>query len=396
MTFAPGLSRPLSRGATRFDADTTEPAIEHRQIAAGNSALAQTLADLVRGFSEQVAVVDEDWTIVAVNDAWKRMTYVAGYPELGPGTNYRDFLQTFSRRGHENAIAVMKGVNAIEADEDNSFHLTYAGVGPWEGRMLQLRINRLHIAGRALATITRHDITDSVDLRRLREQFSSSVMESQAEERRRFGRELHDSTAQLLTSAGLLLYTLKQKAPGGDCIGVVEELQELVSEAQKEIRSVSYLAHPPALEKMHVADALKALAEGFARRTGLHISFQQSGNAVRLSRVGEIALYRIAQECLANVYRHAKAEHVRVCMFFKKSVAHLVITDDGIGISPQTLAERGRAGVGLSGMRSRLEELGGRLSVRGLVRGTSVCASVPIRQEASPIRRCGNLAQTLA
>jgi signal transduction histidine kinase len=326
--------------------------------------------------------VDEDWTIVAVNDAWKQMIYVAGYPELRPGTNYRDFLQTFSRRGHENAIAVMKGVNAIDAGENDSFHLSYAGVGPWDGRMLQLRINRLHIMGRALATITRQDITDSADLRRLREQFSSSVMESQANERRRFGRELHDSTAQLLTAAGLLLFTLKQKAPGAECLGVVEELQELVSEAQQEIRSVSYLAHPPALEKMGVADALKALAEGFARRTGLEVSFQQSGMAVRISSVGERALYRIAQECLANVHRHARATRVRVCMSFRTSVAHLVIADDGIGISRQTIAEGKKEGVGLSGMRSRLEEIGGRLSVRRLVRGTAICASVPIRRES--------------
>ena len=381
MTFVPGLVRPLSRTGTLSYADTSEPVLELPQIAASNAALAQTLAELVRGFSEQLAVVDEDWTIVAVNDAWKQMINVAGYPELRPGTNYRDFLQTFSRRGHENAIAVMKGVNAIEAGENNSFLLTYAGVGPWEGRMLQLRINRLHIMGRALATITRQDITDSADLRRLREEFSSSVMESQAKERRRFGRELHDSTAQLLTAAGLLLFTLKQKVPDSDCLGMVEELQELVSEAQQEIRSVSYLAHPPALEKMGVADAVKALAKGFARRAGIHVSFQQSGKAVSLSRVAESALYRIAQEGLANVHRHAKAKRVRVCMFFRKSMAHLVIADDGIGISPQTIAKDGHEGVGLSGMRSRLEEIGGRLSVSKLVRGTAICASVPIRQE---------------
>lgn len=381
MTFVPGLVRPLSRTGTLSYADTSEPVLELPQIAASNAALAQTLAELVRGFSEQLAVVDEDWTIVAVNDAWKQMINVAGYPELRPGTNYRDFLQTFSRRGHENAIAVMRGVNAIEAGENNSFLLTYAGVGPWEGRMLQLRINRLHIMGRALATITRQDITDSADLRRLREEFSSSVMESQANERRRFGRELHDSTAQLLTAAGLLLFTLKQKVPDSDCLGMVQELQELVSEAQQEIRSVSYLAHPPALEKMGVADAVKALAKGFARRAGIHVSFQQSGKAVSLSRVAESALYRIAQEGLANVHRHAKAKRVRVCMFFRKSMAHLVIADDGIGISPQTIAKDGHEGVGLSGMRSRLEEIGGRLSVSKLVRGTAICASVPIRQE---------------
>jgi signal transduction histidine kinase len=382
MTFVPGLSRPPPRKTMLSYADTTEPVIELPEAAGGSAAIAQTLNELVRGFSEQVAIVDEDWTIVAVNDAWKQMIHVAGYPELTPGTNYRDFLKAFTLRGHENAVAVMNGVNAIDAGESNSFQLTYAGIDQWEGRMLRLRINRLHIEGRALATITRQDITDSVELRRLREQFSSCVLESQAEERRRFGRELHDSTAQLLTSMGLLLFTLKHRSPRIDSLGVVEELRELVSEAQQEIRSACYHAHPPALDKMSLADAVKALVEGFARRTGLRISFQQRGNAIRLSRVGEGALYRIAQEGLANVHRHAKAERVRVCIFFTKSVARLVIIDDGIGISPATLAGSRRAGVGLSGMRSRLEEIGGRLSIRRLTPGTAVCASVSISQES--------------
>lgn len=385
MNFAPELALPLRRSAATSSANPTEAITERTDTPADSATFAQTINELVRGFSEQVAVVDEDWTIIAVNDAWKQMIQVAGYSELRPGTNYRHFLKTFAQRGHENAIAVMKGVNAISADETESFELTYAGVDQWEGRMLQLRINRLHVEGRTVATITRQDITDTANLRRLREKFSSSVLECQAEERRRFGRELHDSTAQLLTSARLLLFALKQKSHGAESLGVVEELQKLVSEAQQEIRSVSYLAHPPSLEKMSFADAVQTLAQGFARRTGLHLSFQQRGQAVRLSRVSESALYRVAQEALANVHRHAKAEHVRIGIHFKKSTAHLIIADDGVGISPQTLAGRGSAGVGLLGMRSRLEEIGGRLSVRRLAAGTAICASVPIRPESTSL-----------
>lgn len=377
MGFASETTGPKSAGPRRFYADTVENFAECPELASESEALAQTLDQLVQGFSEQVAVANEDWTILAVNDAWRRMIRIAGYPELIPGTNYRDFLKTFAVKGHQNAIAVLNGVNAIEAGETNAFQLTYGGVDQWEGRTLQLRINRLHLDGRTLVTITRQDITASAELHRLREQFSSSVLEQQAEERRRFARELHDSTAQLLALMGLLLGTLKRKSPSADSLGLVEELQGLVRDAQGEIRAISYLAHPPVLEKMGLAAAIKALVEGFAGRSALPVSFEQQGKGVRLSPVAERAFYRVAQEALANTFRHAKASHVRVCLIFKKSIAHLAVIDDGIGISRKTLAGAGRAGVGMSGMRSRLTEIGGRLSVRQLRPGTAVCASIP-------------------
>src|SRR4029079_2746724 len=169
----------------------------------------QTLDELVEGFSEQLAIVDEDWTIIAVNDSWRQTVSAGGYSELSPGTKHRRFLRTFTGKGGENAAAVLAGIDAIERNETNSYDLTYAGIDRWEGRTLQIRINRLHIDGRTLATITRQDLTDAAELLRLRKEFTSSVMQSQVEERRRLARELHDSTAQLLTSVGLLLAALK-------------------------------------------------------------------------------------------------------------------------------------------------------------------------------------------
>ncbi|HYX47404.1 MAG TPA: sensor histidine kinase, partial [Sphingomicrobium sp.] len=306
---------------------------------------------------------------------------IAGYPELAPGANYRDFLATFAmKHDHPTAIAVLKGVHEIDAGQCETFQLTYDGVNEWEGRSIEFRINRVRIDGRAVATIARHDVTAAADLRRLQEQFTAAVLESQAEERRRFGRELHDSTAQLLTAARLVVGSLLQKSPASDSLAMLEELKQLVGEAQQEVRSVSYLAHPPALEKMSFVEALRFLVEGFADRTGLNISFQKRGKAVPLQPTAESALYRIAQESLANVHRHAKATHAEVLLIFRKSIAHLVIADDGIGISRQTLAGSGRAGVGLMGMRSRIAEVGGRLRIRSLDPGTAVWASMPFER----------------
>jgi len=380
------MSRLLvpARGRRAALAASDRPTVERVSRAANTAvddhSFERIVNDLVQGFSEEVAIVDEDWTIIAVNDAWRHMVHVAGYPELQPGINYRDFLATFAMQGQQPAIAVLKGIQEIDAGRADKFQTAYAGLNEWEGRTIELRINRVHIDGRSLATIARHDLTAAAELRSLREQFTSAVLEGQAAERRRFGRELHDSTAQLLTAVKLVVGTLLQKEPTHDSVPLLKELQELVSEAQREVRAVSYLAHPPALENVSLVEALSALVRGFASRTGINASFQKKGKAVRLSSTAKSALYRIAQESLANVFRHAKATSAQVLIIFRKSVVHLVITDDGIGISRQTIAGSGRAGVGLLGMRSRLAEVGGRLTIRRLDSGTSVCASLPIKR----------------
>lgn len=189
-------------------------------------------------------------------------------------------------------------------------------------------------------------------------------------------RELHDSTSQLLTGISLLLGRLERNLPDSDALGLLEEMHELVSETQQSIRSISYLAVPPSLEKLGLVGAMKSLAEGFARRTGLEISFEVQGKEVALGGAAENALYRTLQEALSNVYRHAAANLVQVALCYRDRASHLTITDDGIGISSETLAGSGTAGVGLASMRTRLSEVGGRLSLRRLFAGTAVIASV--------------------
>jgi signal transduction histidine kinase len=354
--------------------------IEGRVMDRGaDASFTETVCELVNGFNEQAAIVDEDWRIIAVNEPWQKFSEEAGYPELKPGLDYVAFLKTHCGKGYSNAEAVAAGVDAIRAGTMNSFELTYAGVDHWQGRTLHLRINRLHLYGRALATISREDVTAATELHRLREEFSDSVSRSQVEERRRLGRELHDSTAQLLAAIGLLLGGLKRQLPDKKSRGVFAELQGLLSEAQQEIRLVSYLSHPPVLEKMGLPGALKSLIKGFKARTGLEISFAMHGEPINLSPLCESALYRIAQEALSNVHRHARAKRVRVFLFYRGGATHLVISDDGIGISRETLSGRGQTGVGLASMRSRLSEIGARLTLRTLSPGAAILASVPRR-----------------
>jgi signal transduction histidine kinase len=201
------------------------------------------------------------------------------------------------------------------------------------------------------------------------------MLRGQAEERRRLGRELHDSTSQLLASVGLLLGRLKRQHPQPEWLGVVDELQGIVRDAQEEIRSITFLTHPPILDQMGLTDALSALVQGMGRRTGLEVTFEVRGSPVSLSTALQGAIYRVAQECLSNVQRHSHAKKARVCLCFRKWAVHLVVGDNGLGI-PIRAAGRRTEGVGLAGMRSRLAEMGGRLSITALQTGTAVTASM--------------------
>jgi signal transduction histidine kinase len=343
------------------------------------SALAFALQHLIDDLPAQVALLDENCKIIAVNLAWTHEMQKLGYTGVAPGDDYRAVCERHAADGYEPAIRATVALGEIARGESSFWEMNFKGRGKSSDREFQLSFHRVADA-RTFITVTRFEVTEIAGLRRLKEDFTKSLIEGQAVERQRLGRELHDSTAQVLTALALNLGRLKRESSSNVWLNTVDELQDLVAEAQREIRSVTYLSNASALNGLGLTEALRALADGFERRTGIHVSFEVRGEAVRMPVYTEIALYRIAQEALSNVYRHARAARAAILLCFREGATHLIVTDDGIGISNETLAHRGSAGVGLTGMRSRLIELGGRLSVRRLVPGTAIVASIPIGQ----------------
>lgn len=342
------------------------------------SPLASALQSLIDDLPEQIALLDEKCIIVAVNRSWADAMRKYGYTGVSPGDDYRAVCEYHAATGYEAAIRAAAALREIASGKRNFWQMEFRGRGKWSDCDYQMSYHRVAVGNHSFITIRRFDVTEIVELRRLKEDFTKSLIEGQAVERQRLGRELHDSTAQVLTALGLTLGRLKRQSRSMDWMPIVGELQELLDEAQREIRSVTYLAEPPALASMTLFDALNGLVEGFKHRTDIDASFEAVGEPVRLSSATETALYRIAQEGLSNVYRHAKASRAEIRLCFRAPMTHLVVADDGVGISNDTLARRGSRGVGLTGMRSRLVEIGGRLSVRRLAHGTEIIASIPI------------------
>ena len=344
--------------------------------AAHAAALAATMQQLIDDLPEQISLLDRDGNILAVNHAWTKTVEQHGYTGAMPGHSYRDFCQSAAAEGYEPAIEAIAALDEFARETRSFWQLIYNGKDRWGGRDFQICFRKIEVSGQSLILVTRFDLTEILELRRLKHEFSDSLLERQSLERQRLGRDLHDSASQLLTAIGLMLGSLKIQSPKAQAVGLIDEMQDLLGEAHREIRSISYLAHPPALEKLGLPAAMKAIVEGFARRTGLQSSFEIQGDPVPMPARAESAVYRVAQEALSNVNRHAQASRVRLSLWYRGSAMHLVIADDGVGISRQTLSGAGASGVGLDSMRARLCEIGGRLSVRHLSPGTAVIATV--------------------
>ena len=383
-----GTQKPHQRHFTSID-DSPMFRCSEGFGAASAPAFTEIWQQLVDGLSEQVALVDADWNILLCNNAWTRAVEFHGQFTLGPGVNYLEFLRRHARDGYFAAHDTLAGLEEIIAGNRNSYRMIYSGADHWTGRDTEVFVRRFEVNGHKFGSVTRYDVTPMLELRKLREEFSASVMHEQADERRRIGREIHDSTGQLLTALGLTIGLLRRTSEVAGVGDILKEMEQLLGQAHQEIRSVSYLVHPPVLGKLTLAEALRAFVEGFARRTGLDFRFELLDEPRMCCPAAEEAIYRVVQEALSNVHRHSNARHATVRLSQGRAVSHVVIADDGIGISNETLSGNGSAGVGLAGMGLRLSEIGGRLSVRHLNPGTAIIASVPSDRVRTPEKNEG-------
>jgi signal transduction histidine kinase len=202
------------------------------------------------------------------------------------------------------------------------------------------------------------------------------VVEAQELERRRLARELHDETGQALTSILLGLKALEEKLDDAGSRAAAAELRELVVTTLQDVRRLAVELRPSALDDFGLVAALERLSASFSDQTGIEIDFETALGDERLPVVVETALYRIVQESLTNVVKHARARRVSILLARRNGAIKAVIEDDGRGFDP---AATPSAGFGLVGMRERLALLGGRLEVESSGdTGTTIAAEVPV------------------
>jgi two-component system NarL family sensor kinase len=277
---------------------------------------------------------------------------------------------------------VLGGLAALDSGTENSCRFVHEGVGSQKGVVFEICLTRTRVSDRIVTVVTRTDITELRSLRELRERLDETLTQTRAQERRRLARELHDSTMQQLHCLTLALGQLRRSFPPKQANDIVDDMEAILGHAQSELRTMSYLAHPPLLEELGLRRAIQALVDGFTRRSGLHTTFQWKGADSGGEHLAEVALYRIVQEALSNVHRHARADCARVSVSIGNGTIEARVVDDGVG-----MPKRPVDGVGMAGMRARLEELGGALSVHSSKFGTEIIAAVP-RSASRPVPAC--------
>jgi len=212
---------------------------------------------------------------------------------------------------------------------------------------------------------------------------AKAVWKVQEDERRRLARELHDGLGQTLTALTHQLGRLQQKIPegqAGDMAARLADSVELARLALNESRELSRLLRPPVLDDLGLPAALSWLARTLEERTGMHVELTVEGLAERLDADLETLVFRIVQEALTNVLRHAGVDRAEVAVSKSGGSLELHVADRGKGFDPRAVfAPAAATGVGLRGMRDRLELFGGRLELTSTPRqGTVISAVVPL------------------
>ena len=227
------------------------------------------------------------------------------------------------------------------------------------------------------------DIKDRKQAEKELRKLSGRLLRLQDEERRRIGRELHDSTGQDLVALATMLGQLKDSIPSVERKSrrLFSDCKALADRCIREVRTLSYLLHPPVLDRAGLEDAIRDYVKGFIDRTGIQVELELSPRLGRMPRDVELTLFRVVQESLTNIQRHSGSQQARIRIHRNLDLS-LEISDFGRGVSASVQKEKGEpgfeVGVGIPSMQERVKLIGGRLEIDSTIHGTSVRVTIPL------------------
>jgi signal transduction histidine kinase len=233
---------------------------------------------------------------------------------------------------------------------------------------------------------TCRDITERVRAEEELQELSGHLLRLQDEERRKIARDLHDSTGQDLVALATMLGQLRGSIPSGERKSrrLLSKCKTLADRCIREVRTLSYLLHPPALDVAGLGGAIRDYVKGFSERSGIQVELEFSSGLKRMARDIELALFRVVQESLTNIQRHSGSRQAKI-RIHRNSDLTLEISDIGRGLSANL--KRGKqepgfeVGVGIPSMKERVKLIGGRLEIDSSSQGTTVRLTLPLRGE---------------
>lgn len=323
---------------------------------------------MLEAFHVPAAILAQSGEVLAANAAWEAADETAA----PVGENYLDWRRSFLSDG----ASLVAGIERVLGGK----------LKAWEGRCriagevgsLCVRIRPIERTAPTCFLIS-HDISrDAFAGTPAVEDVEDRVLAAQMQERERLASDLHDSVGQNLVCLGLGLTRLRRAAaPESEMASIVGDMTQSLQQAHAEIRTLSFLLQPPWSDAPGAFEgAVRDLVEGFGRRAGLQASIQVEGRTQGLCSARQLTLFRIVQEALVNVYRHAKADQVEVELLCRARRTVLKVRDNGRGMpAPEGVAPT--PGVGILSMRARMRQFGGDLIIVSGEDGTTITAKLP-------------------
>jgi signal transduction histidine kinase len=300
-----------------------------------------------------------------------------------PSATYSDYIDDFWRRIHPEDRELVNGVISAARQSRRPYAVEFR-VARTDGSTCWISLRGKFIftangtAERMLGMAV--DITDrkraDEQLRRL----SGELLRSQDEERRRIARELHDSTGQDLVALATMLGQLLRSIPLGERKSrrLLSKSKALADTCIGDVRTLSYVLHPPALDQAGLCDAIRDYVNGFAKRTGIQVELEVPERLGRMPRDVELALFRVVQEAFTNIQRHSGSQQARIRIHINANLA-LEISDRGHGVSAHgSEALQFGMGVGIPSMQERVKLIGGWLDIESTNHGTTVRVTMPL------------------
>lgn len=350
--------------------------------------------------SVHVCVLDKDGVILKTNEAWKefaRHNSDGAVPIADVGHNYMDVCRRASAGGESTAEAILGGIKSVLAGRQPSFVTEYACHSPGEHRWFHMRVTQLKGAG---AFVLSHmDISERVRMamaledhvvllgkqRMELESLAGKLIEAQEYERKRIARELHDDFNQRLAALSVELETIEQAAtaPSAPIARQLAAIRGQVGRLSDDLHDLAYRLHPSLLEHVGLEVAARDHVGEFTKRTGLPVEFTAREVPEHLTSEVATNLFRVMQESLQNVAKHAQATEVTVRLSGSAKGIGLSVRDNGKGFDPDNKITHVK-GLGLLSMQERMRLLGGILRVHSFPRaGTKVCAWIPRAPEGA-------------
>jgi PAS domain S-box-containing protein len=348
--------------------------------------------------SAHVCVLDKDGVILKTNDAWMEFVrqHAEGVFSLGEvGNNYLDLCGHATAGGTSTGQAILKGVKAVLTGDQPSFSAEYHAPLPEDERWFLMRVTQLK--GAKGIVISHTDISERVRMGRALEQhilllgekreelesLTGKLIEAQEHERKRIARELHDDFNQRLAALSVELETL-ERAPITPVEPIARQLAVIrgqVGRLSDDLHDLAYKLHPSLLEHVGLEVAIRDHVAEFTKRTRLPVTFAAREVPETLSPEVATNLFRVMQESLQNVSKHAQATDVTVRLSGSSKGIGLSVRDNGKGFDLNSTQAK-RAGLGLVSMQERARLLGGSLRIHSRSgQGTKVCAWIPRTQE---------------